>query len=197
MSVQKFEPPREFRENAHIKSPEEFEKLYKESVGDPEGFWARMAEENITWFKKWDKVMRYDFEKPEVRWFEGAKLNVSYNCLDRHLTAARKNKAALVWEPETGEGRTYTYQQLHREVCRFANLLKKLGVAKGDRVAFYLPMIPELAIGLLACTRIGAVHSVVFGGFSSHSLRDRINDCEAKILVTSDASLPLREGHRA
>lgn len=188
MAEKKFHPSKEFQEKAHVGSAEEFEKLYEESIRDPEGFWARMAEENITWSKKWDKVMHYDFQKPEVRWFEGAKLNVSYNCLDRHLDGPRKNKAALIWEPEAGEERVFTYQQLHRQVCRFANLLRKLGVKKGDRVAFYLPMVPELAIGMLACARIGAVHSVVFGGFSAHSLRDRINDCEAKVLVTSDAS---------
>ncbi len=188
MSVQKFYPSKDFQDKALVGSPEEYERLYEESIRDPEGFWAKMAEDNITWFRKWDRVVRSDFNKPEVAWFEGARLNVSYNCLDRHLNTPRKNKAALIWEPETGEGRTYTYQQLHWQVCRFANLLKKLGVQKGDRVAFYMPMLPELAIGMLACTRIGAVHSVVFGGFSSHSLRDRINGCGAKVLVTSDAS---------
>jgi acetyl-CoA synthetase len=182
-----FPPPKEFQKKAFVKSVNEYERLYKESIRDPEGFWAKMAEE-ITWFKKWNKVMEYDFKKAKVSWFKGAKLNVSYNCLDRHLTTARKNKAAIIWEAETGENRIFTYQELHRLVCRFANLLKKLGVGKGDRVAFYLPMIPELAIGMLACTRIGAVHSVVFGGFSSSALRDRINDCQAKILVTSDGS---------
>lgn len=188
MSTQKFYPPKEFQEKAHVKSPEEFEKMYEESLRDPEGFWARMADENITWSKRWDKVMHYDFLKPEVRWFEGAKLNVSYNCLDRHLDGPRKDKTAIIWEPEAGKEKTYTYGQLHQGVCRFANVLKKFGVRKGDRVAFYLPMIPELAIGMLACTRIGAVHSIVFGGFSAISLRDRINDCEAKVLVTADAS---------
>ncbi len=188
MHVQKFQPPREFRDKAYVRSPEEFENLYRESISDPAGFWARMADENITWFRKWEKVMHYDFLKPEVRWFEGAKLNVSYNCLDRHLDGPRKNKAAIVWEPETGRAKIYTYQRLHRLVCRFANVLKKMGVEKGDRVAFYLPMVPELTMGMLACARIGAVHSVVFGGFSAHSLRDRIIDSGAKVLVTSDAS---------
>jgi acetyl-CoA synthetase len=129
-----------------------------------------------------------DFKKPEVQWFIGGKLNVSYNCLDRHLKTHRKNKAAIIWEGEHGENRILTYQELYRQVCRFANLLKKLGVKKGDRIVFYLPMIPELAIGMLACSRIGAIHSVVFGGFSSSALKERINDCEAKILVTSDGS---------
>ncbi|MBA3071817.1 MAG: acetate--CoA ligase [Nitrospirae bacterium] len=182
-----FPPPKEFQERAYVKSAEEYEKLYKESINDPEGFWARTAEE-IYWYKKLDRVMEYDFKKARVEWFKGGRLNVSYNCLDRHLTSGRKNKAAIIWEPETGENRIFTYQELHRRVCRFANLLKKLGVKKGDRVAFYMPMIPELAIGMLACTRIGAVHSVVFGGFSSLALRDRINDCQAKVLVTSDGS---------
>jgi acetyl-CoA synthetase len=188
MSEQRiFPPPGEFQERAFIKTVEEYQRLYDESINDPEGFWAKMAGE-ISWDKKWEKVLEYDFEKAEVSWFRGAKLNVSYNCLDRHLGTARKNKAAIIWEGESGESRTFTYQELHRLVCRFANLLKKLGVQKGDRVAFYLPMIPELAIGMLACTRIGAVHSIVFGGFSSHALRDRINDSEAKVLVTSDGS---------
>lgn len=182
-----FPPPKEFSEKAHIKSLEDYERLYAESISDPEGFWSRMADE-ITWFKKWEKVVEYDFQKAELSWFRGARLNVSYNCLDRHLASPRKNKAAIIWEAENGENRTFTYQELHRLVCRFANLLKKLGVKKGDRVAFYLPMIPELAVGMLACTRIGAVHSVVFGGFSAASLRDRINDCGAKVLVTSDGS---------
>ncbi|MEJ2314529.1 MAG: AMP-binding protein, partial [Nitrospirota bacterium] len=187
MPAQKFYPPKDYQEKAYVKSPEEFERMYDESLRDPEGFWARMAE-NITWSRKWDKVLRYDFLKPEIRWFEGAKLNVSFNCLDRHLGGPTKDKTAIIWEPEAGKERKYTYGQLHEEVCRFANVLKKFGVQKGDRVAFYLPMVPELAIGMLACTRIGAVHSVVFGGFSSLSLRDRINDCGAKVLVTADAS---------
>jgi acetyl-CoA synthetase len=182
-----FPPPKEFQEKALVKSEDEYMRLYEESIRDPEGFWSRMADD-ITWSRKWDKVMEYDFHKAEVSWFRGGRLNVSYNCLDRHLATHRKNKAAIIWEAETGENRIFTYQDLHRRVCRFANLLKKLGVEKGDRVSFYLPMIPELAIGMLACTRIGAVHSVVFGGFSSHALRERINDCRAKVLVTSDGS---------
>ncbi|MBI4684320.1 MAG: acetate--CoA ligase [Nitrospirae bacterium] len=180
-----FYPPKEFQEKAHIKSLAEYERLYKQSIEDPERFWADMAE-NITWFKKWDKGMEGDFNKAEIAWFNGAKLNVSYNCLDRHLNTSRKNKAAIIWEGESGENKIFTYQQLHREVCRFANLLRKKGVGKGDCVAFYLPMIPELAIGMLACTRIGAVHSVVFGGFSANSLKERLNDCQAKVIVTAD-----------
>jgi acetyl-CoA synthetase len=184
-----FNPPEDFRENALVKTPEEYERLYEESVLNPEGFWSSMAEENLAWFRKWDTVMECDFKKAQVAWFKGGKLNVSYNCLDRHLGTARKNKAAIIWESESGENRTFTYQELYRLVCRFANLLKSLGVGRGDRVAFYLPMLPELAVGMLACTRIGAVHSIVFGGFSASALKDRINDCGAKVLVTSDGSM--------
>lgn len=183
-----YPPSKEFSAHAYIKNKEEYEELYRQSIAAPDDFWATMAEENVSWFKKWNKVVERDFHKPEVRWFIGGKLNVSYNCLDRHLKTHRKNKAAIIWEAEDGENKIYTYQELHRLVCRFANLLKKSGVKKGDRVVFYLPMIPELAIGMLACSRIGAVHSVVFGGFSSSALRERINDCRAKILITSDGS---------
>jgi len=180
----RFAPPKDFSEKAHIKSMEEYEKMYKRSVDDPEGFWQEMAEQ-IDWFKKWDSVFHYT-EKPFVKWFEGGKLNVAYNCLDRHVNSWRKNKAAIIWEGEGGESKTYTYQQLYLEVCKFANVLKKHGITKGDRVAIYLPMIPELAVAMLACARIGAIHSVVFGGFSANALRQRIRDCEAKLLVTSD-----------
>ncbi len=183
-----FPPSAEFSDKAHIGSIEEYEKLYKRSIDDPDGFWAEMAEENLTWFKKWKKVTDSDFNKPQIKWFTGGKLNVSYNCLDRHLKTHRKNKAALIWEGENGENKIFTYQELYRLVCRFANLLKKLGVKKGDRVVFYLPMIPELAVGMLACSRIGAIHSVVFGGFSASALKGRINDSEGKILVTADGS---------
>lgn len=183
-----FAPPEKFSKNAHIKSADQYEKMYRNSIENPGDFWAEMAEKNISWFKKWDKVLECDFTKPEIKWFDGGKLNVSFNCLDRHLKTHRKNKAALIWESESGENKTFTYHELHRLVCRFANLLKKLGVKKGDRVVFYLPMIPELAVGMLACSRIGAVHSVVFGGFSASALRGRINDCRATVLVTSDGS---------
>ena len=181
-----FPPSPEFSKNAHIKSLEEYEKIYKRSVEDPEGFWAEMAEKHLTWYKKWDKVLEYNFEKPEIKWFQGGKLNVSYNCLDRHLTTATRNKAAIIWEADDGSYKTFTYQQLHYEVNRFANVLKKHGVRKGDRVTIYLPMIPELAISMLACSRIGAIHSIVFGGFSAHALRDRIQDCKAKLVITAD-----------
>ncbi len=183
-----FPPPKEFIKHALIKSKKEYDEFYQRSIKDPAGFWADMAENNLSWFKKWNKVFERDFEKPEVKWFIGGKLNVSYNCLDRHLLSYRKNKAALIWEAEDGENKIYTYQELHRLVCRFANLLKKSGVKKGDRVVFYLPMIPELVIGILACSRIGAIHSVVFGGFSASALRERINDCQGKVLITSDGS---------
>lgn len=180
-----FPPSEEFSKKAYIKSLGEYQSLYQEAENDPEGFWAKQAEE-LSWFKKWDNVLEYDSEEAKIAWFKGGKINVSYNCLDRHLDTHRKNKAAIIWEGENGESRIYTYQELYYQVCRFANILKKRGVKKGDRVAFYLPMIPELAIGILACARIGAVHSVVFGGFSSDSLCERLNDCRTKVLVTAD-----------
>lgn len=154
---------------------------------DPKRFWAQMAREHVTWFKPWKKAL--DWKPPFARWFVGAKTNVSYNCLDRHLegeNAWRKNKAAIIWEGEPGDSRVITYAELHREVCRFANVLKGLGVAKGDRVVLYMPMIPEAAVAMLACTRIGAPHSIVFGGFSAEALRDRISDAGAKLVVTAD-----------
>jgi len=183
-----FEPPVEGREAAAIKSLEDYKAIYKRSIEDPEGYWAERAEELVTWDKKWDTVLEADFDKPEFSWFKGGKMNVSYNCLDRHLENGRRNKAAIIWQGEPEEDvKVYTYQMLHTEVCRFANVLKKKGVKKGDRVSIYLPMIPELSIALLACARIGAMHSVVFAGFSSVALQSRIQDCEAKVLVTADA----------
>jgi len=178
-----FPPPPEFSAKAHIKSEAELESLRAEADANPEAFWARMAEE-LHWFKKWDTVLKWD--PPHAEWFGGGKINISYNCLDRHLTTWRRNKAALIWEGETGETRTYTYQQLHTEVCKFANVLKHAGIQRGDRVALYMPLIPELAISMLACARIGATHSVVFGGFSSSALIDRINDASCKLVVTAD-----------
>ena len=174
--------PEKFRQKAYIKSREEYEKMWKESLADSDAFWAKKAEEYVTWFKKWDKVQdcKYGNSSSDLRikWFPGGKLNVSYNCLDRHLEK-KGDQVALIWEGnEPTEDKTFTYKQLHAEVCKFANVLKTNGVKKGDRVTFYLPMIPELAIGILACTRIGAVHSVVFGGFSAEALRDRVNDCD-------------------
>jgi acetyl-CoA synthetase len=184
-----FPPSKELSKKAHIKSFEEYDSIYKRSVEDPEGFWAEMAESQLTWYKKWDKVLEYSFEKPEIKWFQGGKINASYNCLDRHVATARRNKAALIWETDDGHYKTFTYQQLYHEVNRFANVLKKNGVRKGDRVTIYLPMIPELAISMLACARIGAIHSIVFGGFSAQALMDRIHDCKARLVITADKGI--------
>src|SRR3981189_333379 len=181
----RFEPPAEFSQKAQIKSLAEYEALYKESVEQPEKFWARAANE-LHWFRKWDKVL--EWKAPWAKWFVGGQINLSYNCLDRHVQSWRKNKAAIIWESEPGEVRTLTYQQLHREVQKFANVLKSLGVKKGDRVAIYMGMTPELAIAMLACARIGAPHTVVFGGFSSHALVDRIHDSQATTVITQDGS---------
>jgi len=176
-----------FVSKAHVKNLEEYEKMWKESIEDPEKFWGRHAKELVEWFEPFDSVQ--EWEPPFAKFFLGGKLNVSYNCLDRHVNAGRGDKTALMWEGEPeGDQRSFTFSELLAEVSRFANVLKDLGVQKGDRVCFYLPMIPELAIGILSCTRIGAIHSVVFGGFSAEALRDRINDSEAKVLVTSDGS---------
>ena len=185
-----FKPSKKEQMKAHIKSMKEYKALYKESMEDPESFWAKRAEELITWKKKWRKILRWDFHDPRIEWFIGGKLNVSYNCLDRHLENGRRNKAAIIWQGELEDDvKVYTYQMLHTEVCRFANVLRKLGVKKGDRVSIYLPMIPELPIAMLACARIGAPHSIVFAGFSASSLESRIQDCKAKVLITADAVL--------
>lgn len=179
-----FQPPAEFSEKAHIKSLEEYQALYDKAKADPQAFWAELATQELDWFQKWDAVL--DWQPPFAKWFVNGKINISYNCLDRHLTTWRKNKAALIWEGEPGDSRTLTYAQLHREVCQMANVIKQLGVQKGDRVGIYMPMIPEAAIAMLACARIGAVHSVVFGGFSAEALRDRLNDGQAKLVITAD-----------
>jgi acetyl-CoA synthetase len=181
----KFEPPAEFAQRAYIKSLEEYERIYKESIEEPEKFWGRVARE-LYWFKPWDKVL--EWKAPWAKWFAGGQINLSYNCLDRHVQTWRKNKAALVWEGEPGEIRILTYQQLLREVQKFANVLKSLGVRKGDRVAIYMGMAPELAIAMLACARIGAPHTVVFGGFSSNALVDRIHDSQAVAVITQDGT---------
>jgi acetyl-CoA synthetase len=181
-----YEPSDAVKLKAYIKNLEEYQKLYQRSTKDLNGFWGECADQ-LDWYKKWDKVLEWDFTKPEVKWFLGGKLNASYNCLDRHLNTWRSNKVALIWQGEPlEENRIFTYQQLHYHVCKFANVLRKFGVKKGDRVSIYLPMIPELPMAMLACARIGAIHSVVFGGFSSEALRDRINDCGSKILITAD-----------
>src|ERR1700689_3540367 len=180
-----FPPPAEFSKRAHIQSLEEYETLYKESMEEPDKFWSRIAGE-LHWFKKWDKVLEWNL--PWAKWFVGGQINLSYNCLDRHVNSPRKNKAAIIWESEPGEIRTYTYQQLHREVQKFANVLKSLGVKKGDRIAIYMGMTPELPIAMLACARIGATHTIVFGGFSAQALIDRINDCGASAVITQDGA---------
>src|SRR5215204_5195715 len=178
-----FNPPADFAGAAHIKSFEEYERLYAEAAADPEGFWAKQAED-LHWFRKWDTVLEWN--EPFAKWFVGGKLNIAYNCLDRHLNTWRKNKAAIIWEGEPGEVRTLTYLQLHRQVSKFANVLKRLGVVTGDRVALYMPLVPELAIAMLACARIGATHTVIFGGFSADAIRDRVNDGQCKVIVTAD-----------
>lgn len=182
-----FAPSEEFKESAAIRSLQEYKALYDWSIKNPEGFWGDIASQ-LHWYKKWDKFLEYDFtENPEVRYFVGGKINVCYNCIDRHLKTKTKNKAAIIWQGEPEDDvRVYTYQQLYHEVCKFANVLKKLGVKKGDRVSIYLPMIPELPMAMLACARVGAIHSVVFGGFSSQALQDRIVDCGSKVLITAD-----------
>jgi acetyl-CoA synthetase len=198
-----FRPPKEFSRRAHLQSLAEYRELYQESVASPEKFWGKRAKEELVWFKPWKKVLQW--EEPFAKWFVGGQLNVSHNCLDRHLGTARANKAALIWEGEPagpgkpGEERTLTYKQLHHEVCRVANVLKLNGIKAGDRVLIYLPMVPEAAIAMLACARIGAVHSVVFGGFSAQSVADRIQDSQAKLVITADggfrrgAVVPLKQ----
>jgi len=180
-----FKPAKDFSKNACIKSLAQYRKMYRESMRQPDAFWAREAKE-LVWRKPWKKVL--EWKAPFAKWFVGGQLNLSENCLDRHLDGPRRNKAAIIWEGEPGEKRTLTYQQLHREVCRFANVLKRNKIRKGDRVIIYLPAIPEAAIAMLACARIGAVHSVVFGGFSADSIRDRIADSGAIGLITADGS---------
>ncbi|MGA1621936.1 MAG: acetate--CoA ligase [Synechocystis sp.] len=179
-----FEPPLAFSEQAYVRSVREYEQLYSKAASNPERFWGELAEQELHWFKKWDKVL--DWQPPFAQWFTGGQLNISYNCLDRHITTWRRNKAAIIWEGEPGDSRVITYGELHREVCQFANAMKGLGVTKGDRVAIYMPMIPEAAIAMLACARIGAPHSVVFGGFSAEALRDRLIDAQAKLVITAD-----------
>src|SRR5881409_3257465 len=180
-----FEPPHDFANTARIKSLEQYRRMYRESIRQPAKFWTREANE-LVWREPWKKVV--EWKPPFAKWFVGGKLNISENCLDRHLTGPRRNKAAIIWEGEPGDKRTLTFQQLQREVCRFANVLKRNDIKKGDRVIIYLPNIPEAAIAMLACARIGAVHSVVFGGFSSDSIRDRITDSGAIAVVTADGS---------
>jgi acetyl-CoA synthetase len=183
-----FKPNEEFVKKAHIKSMDEYNRMYRESIEHPDKFWGKMAED-FKWFKKWTTVREFDFVEGNIKFFEGGKTNVTYNCLDRHLEK-RGNQIAYLWEGnEPGEDRKITYKELHTEVCKFANVLRKAGVKKGDRVCMYMQMIPELAISMLACARIGAIHSVVFGAFSPDSLKDRIQDSTCKVLVTQDTAL--------
>ncbi|TCO83686.1 acetyl-coenzyme A synthetase [Plasticicumulans lactativorans] len=189
MSDEKIYPvPAEVAANAWINEAK-YQEMYARSVNDPDGFWAEQAEQFVTWFKRWDKVSDNDYKAGRIRWFDGARLNVSYNCLDRHLEK-RGDQVAIIWEGDSpDEDRKITYRQLHEEVCRFANALKDLGVKRGDRVCIYLPMIPEAAVAMLACTRIGAAHSIVFGGFSPDALRDRVVDASCAVVITSDESM--------
>ena len=180
-----FPPPPAFSARAHIKSLEEYETLYKQSIDDPETFWAGVAND-LHWFKRWDKVLEWNL--PHAKWFVGGKLNLCHNCVDRHALGPRAGKTALIWEGEPGEIRRLTYAELHVEVQRFANALKSLGIKKGDRVAVYMGMTPELAIALLACARIGAVHSVIFGGFAANAIADRVNDSSCVAILTQDSS---------
>lgn len=175
--------------NYHIKNLEEYWQVYRKSLRNPESFWEEIAEEHFLWRKKWDKVLEWDFSKPEVKWYSGAKLNITENCIDRHLTT-RADKTAILFEPNDPKeaAQSISYKELHERVCRFANVLKSQGIEKGDRVCIYLPMIPELAVSVLACARIGAVHSVVFAGFSASALATRINDCDCKMVICSDGS---------
>ena len=180
-----FPPTAEFAKQANISSEAQYQQMWTQAKNDPATFWGDLAS-NLHWFKKWDHVLQG--EMPETKWFVGGKINASYNCIDRHLTTWRKNKAAIIWEGEPGDTRVLTYQDLHREVSKFANVLKKLGVVTGDRVTLYMPMIPELAIAMLACARIGATHSIIFGGFSADAVADRNNDAQAKLIITADGS---------
>ena len=179
-----FKPSAEFKSQANLGSYATYRRLYAESVNAPEKFWAKQAKEHIVWRKPFKQVLQW--KPPHAKWFLGGKLNVSENCIDRHLGTARENKAALIFEGEPGDVRTITYKQLHFHVCRMAHILENMGIKQGDRIAIYLPMIPEAAIAMLACVRVGAVHTVIFGGFSAEAIKDRINDCQAKLVITAD-----------
>ncbi len=179
-----FRPSPEFKAQANLGNDTTYKRLYAESVNSPERFWGRQAKERLTWRKPFKKVLQWKL--PHAKWFGDGMLNVAENCLDRHLTAGRANKAAIIFEGEPGDVRTITYRQLHRDVCQCANALTGLGLKKGDRVAIYLPMVPEAAVAMLACARLGLIHTVIFGGFSSESIKDRVNDCQAKVIITAD-----------
>ena len=185
----RYSPPSAFSERSHIGSFEQYNQEYQRSIEDSDAFWAEKAA-RLDWIRPWDKVCEWDFEEPSARWFEGGQLNASVNCLDRHIDAGRGDDTAIIWEGnDPSDSRSLSYKELHAEVCRFASGLRSLGVQKGDRVCIYLPMVIELAVSLLACARIGAVHSVVFGGFSADSLRTRILDSSCSIVVTANEGL--------
>ncbi|MDX1966703.1 MAG: acetate--CoA ligase [Planctomycetaceae bacterium] len=179
-----FPPPADFAAQANISGEDQYQQMWQRAKDDPAGFWGELADEKLVWSRKYDKVI--DGQMPETKWFTGGKLNASVNCVDKHISTWRKNKAAIIWEGEPGDTRVLTYQDLHREVCKFANVLKRLGVNTGDRVTLYMPMIPELTIAMLACARIGATHSIIFGGFSADAVADRNNDAQAKVVITAD-----------
>ena len=179
-----YNPPESFSKSAHVGSMEQYHELYKEATESPEEFWGKFAEERLHWFSKWSQTLQWD--PPFAKWFVGGKTNMAYNCLDRHLSTPRKNKAAIIWEGEPGDQRILTYQELYRQVARFANALKKLGLKAGDRAIIYMPMIPELPIAMLGCARLGVTHSVVFGGFSAEALKARILDLDAAVVITAD-----------
>src|SRR5436309_8088482 len=181
---QLYSPGSDFAKRAHVPGMDAYRELYKRAADNPEAFWGDLAEKELFWFEKWSKTL--DWKSPFAKWFVGGKINASYNCLDRHLTTARKNKAAIIWEGEPGDQRILTYQDLHREVSRFANVLKSRGFKAGDRAIIYMPMVPELPIALLACARLGIIHSVVFGGFSAEALKVRIQDLNAGLVITAD-----------
>jgi acetyl-CoA synthetase len=182
--ARRFPPPKGFAVHARLNSEQRYQEMWQRAKDDPGGFWGELARQELHWFQPFDKACAGTM--PETKWFVGGKLNVAYNCLDRHLATWRKNKAAIIWEGEPGDQRVLTYQDLHREVCKFANVLRKLGVGTGDRVTLYMPMVPELAIAMLACARIGATHSIIFGGFSADAVADRNNDAQSKVVVTAD-----------
>src|SRR5215475_3840945 len=184
--VNVYSPSAEFVAQANVKGIEGYRALYQRALEKPEEFWGELAEKELHWFRKWNHV--FEWNPPFARWFVGAKTNVSYNCIDRHLTTPRKNKVAILWEGEPGDQRSITYQELHRLVSRFANVLKGRGLKPGDRAIIYMGMVPELPIALLACARLGVTHSVVFGGFSAEALKARIQDLEAQVVITQDCA---------
>ena len=192
-----FPPPKEFAAAAAIKSLEEYQRLWDQAAADPPKFWAELAREELHWFEPFEKALVWN--EPFAQWFAGGKTNASYNCLDRNLAAGLGDRTAILWEGEPGDARTLTYAELHREVCEFANVLKSIGINPGDRVSIYMPMVPELAIAMLACARVGAIHSVIFAGFSAEAIADRNRDAQAKLQITADFGwrrgkmLPLKE----